>query len=329
MMKFSTDSIFKHKRDHSLMTKSAMFPEIRTTKKELTKSSFIKNENSEPISKEQLENPSLHLTSHNRHTKHLLAVRAPLLSKDFIYNSNYNYYETQKIIKEDLCFQNLQILKTNLPLPMFKLPRILNKELMRNKSTPLISIQQIAGKSVATPKTLHEKEHDLTVITTDSQKVQSTKVPYPIEISVSIPNFAIDALPFNENPIPTRMQFSMHYNQSKLFLIGGFGRKMFPQCLIYDTVTQKMLVFKNSFFKRARHISVKLGPLIIVHGGVTLENYSNRFTMSDAFMFDTRLLTRKSQCFLDKASEHRNSSSQKIPHRFFVQRAFIHTRWAR
>jgi hypothetical protein len=308
------NNLLRNKTELSLRQEKGQLPKLPVSQRVPTKTHQTKTENLYSESRLLADCNFKFSTPRFSKLRELLADNNHLISKEFQYNSDYNYFEIQDVIKEDLCFTNLQTMIPKLPTEIHKLPRMTKKMVHVEKLKKIFATEIMKRKLITAFKISPEiaKENSSLPLVSQS-KPMSHRKSYLMDPTFHIPKFNIETTPVNENPVPTRMNFTMHFNSSRIFVFGGFGRKMFAQCLIYDLTNHRMSVFKSLFFKRARHSSVKIGHHIILHGGVILENYMNRFTLSDTVLFDIRLLIREPQRVLDKTCQQYPSSSQKVP----------------
>ena len=133
----------------------------------------------------------------------------------------------------------------------------------------------------------------------------------------------------NECPISARALFTLHHDEGKIFILGGMGRKLFSECLVYDTNDSSLKTFKSPLFKRQGHVSVKVGPLIIIHGGENFELYSNKRTLSDTLVLDTSILKRSSKVKCNSGTrQRRRKSNEKISYIFRARKHVLHSWWS-
>lgn len=221
-----------------------------------------------------------------------------LLNKQYGYYGDYDYFDMERLIEEDLC-RELRTMKVQLPYNLmkvrhnstFKLPKIPNT---------LIKVNSLRPKQTFNTNIQGDKENDGVSINKEPVSASTYNRPFALEPLDVDNNFKIDIQSINENPISSRTHSTMHKYGSRVYIVGGLGRKMFAETVIYDTSNQQILEFKSTLFKRARHASARIGNFIVIHGGMTLESYGSRFTLSDTILFDLRQITRKSRCQFDQ-----------------------------
>jgi len=295
-MKVHAESMFKSKTQLSLLNHHKELSSIAQRRVANTQ----KQQQSYLVPSSDKENSQKHLTESCEVKSQLrlpallkptLGSNFSLLNKQFRYFGDYDYFDIEKVIQDDLC-KSLQSMKVRLPFNLmtvkhdltFKLPSIKNRT--ANKSS--LKHKQTCHTNIQT-----DRENDAASINKEPVSAVTHKRPHALDFFDVDNNFKIDVKSINETPISSRTHCTMHKYGSRVYIVGGFGRKMFAEAVIYDTANQQILEFKSILFKRARHASACIGNFIVIHGGLTLECYGSRFTLSDTILFDLRWITRE------------------------------------